>query len=192
MLGLIVSIYEDLLRAFKDAEEYGCECIQIPASPWTIPNATEEEAAIKFRETWNGSRVKVIVAHVYSGINLASRNDELRQKYISVLTDEINRCDKFGISLVVLHPGHNPFRREGMNLLIEGLNQVLSSLHASKIQILLETMPGGKGCLVLDLKRCCISLRKFTKPNIWEYVLTPATYLQPGTILEDMTGMKKF
>lgn len=147
MLGLIVSIYEDLLRAFKDAEEYGCECIQIPASPWTIPNATEEEAAIKFRETWNGSRVKVIVAHVYSGINLASRNDELRQKYISVLTDEINRCDKFGISLVVLHPGHNPSRREGMNLLIEGLNQVLSSLHASKIQILLETMPGGKGVL---------------------------------------------
>jgi len=144
MLGSNVPTIGGLPVGFKYAEEWGCDSIQIYVTlsrRWTVPDLTENEVC-QFRTAWQRSTVKIVVAHVPFLVNLASTSGDIRRKSISRLIIESERASKFGVSYLVLHPGSNPNRQKGLNLIVEGLDIVLNSTNDSRVKILLETVAG--------------------------------------------------
>lgn len=144
MLGSNVPTIGGLPNGFKYANEWGCDSIQIYVSPsrtWNIPDLTDKEIK-DFKSAWNNSRVKIVVGHIPYLVNLASPNNELRKKSVHRLITEIERAEKFGVSYLVLHPGTNPNKREGIKLIAAGLNEVLYYFNTLKTKILLETVAG--------------------------------------------------
>ena len=89
----------------------------------------------------NNIDINNVVVHAPYIINLAnSKNHEFN---VNFLKQEINRVNKLGIHLLVLHPGsHVGFGiDEGINNIIKALNEVMDN---SLVTICLETM-AGKG-----------------------------------------------
>jgi len=144
MLGSNVPTLGGLPVGFKYADEWGCESIQVYATQsrrWDVANLSNKEM-VNFKSAWNNSGVKVVVAHIPYLVNLASSKPELRRKSVSRLTTEIDRAKKLGIPYLVLHPGSNSNKREGIELIIEGLNSVLSLIDNQGPKVLMETVAG--------------------------------------------------
>ena len=94
----------------------------------------------------NGIDIKNLVVHAPYIINLGNLKDENTFSLAkSVLKDELYRTNYIGVKYLVLHPGaHLNFGvEEGLNRIVEGLNEVLENDN-SDVTILLETM-SGKG-----------------------------------------------
>jgi deoxyribonuclease-4 len=103
------------------------------------------EEAKKLMEE-NGIDIKNLVVHAPYIINLGNLKDENTFSLAkSVLKDELYRTNYIGVKYLVLHPGaHLNFGvEEGLNRIVEGLNEVLENDN-SDVTILLETM-SGKG-----------------------------------------------
>lgn len=144
MIGSNVPTTGGLPQAFKYADEWGCQCIQIYVAPsrrWDIADLTSEEV-ITFKAAWAGSTVQSVVGHIPFLVNLASPNGDLRDKSISRVINEINRAGKLGVCSLVLHPGSNPDRKRGLDLVARGLASVLRSTNGTAVSILLETVAG--------------------------------------------------
>jgi len=150
MLGSNVPTIGGFHTGFKWGDEWGCQCIQIYLTlsrRWDVPNLSQQEIT-RFKTAWQESLVKKVVAHVPYLVNLASPNNELRDKSVKRLGIEISRATKFGVSLLVLHPGSYGVstREEGIKRIIEALNRLLEETESS-IKILLETM-AGQGTMI--------------------------------------------
>ncbi len=86
-----------------------------------------------------------VIVHAPYIINLSNNNDERMRKFsIDFFSEEIRRCEKLGITKLVIHPGsHVGIGEEiGLNNTIDGINSVLNE--NSKVNICIETM-SGKG-----------------------------------------------
>ncbi len=93
----------------------------------------------------NGIDFKNVVVHAPYIINLANTTkEETFEIAVSFLKDEINRCDKIGVSHMILHPGSHvgAGMEAGIARIIVGLNMVLTE--EQNVKIALETM-SGKG-----------------------------------------------
>ena len=79
-------------------------------------------------------------------INLASYKDDTYQLAVSFLQEEIRRTHAIGVRNIVLHPGAYTDKdaEYGINRIAEGLNEVLSGVEETDVNIALETM-AGKG-----------------------------------------------
>ena len=105
-----------------------------------------------------------IIVHAPYIINLANPEEEKHNFAINFLKQEVSRCEKLGIKNMVLHPGsHVGFGIDkGIELIIDGLNQVLES--DNSVCILLETM-AGKGSEVgsnfTEIKRIIDGIKKY-------------------------------
>ena len=91
----------------------------------------------------NNIDINNVIVHAPYIINLANRKN--LSFGISFLKAELERCSKLGINYLVLHPGSHVGSgvEEGINTIIDGLNEVLKTYHGNTT-ILLETM-AGKG-----------------------------------------------
>ncbi len=93
----------------------------------------------------NGIDYKNVIVHAPYIINLANTvKEETFEIAVRFLKEEIERCEKLGVSQIVLHPGSHvgAGSEAGVNKIIEGLNLVLRQ--DQKVKIALETM-SGKG-----------------------------------------------
>ncbi len=93
----------------------------------------------------NNIDINDVIVHAPYIINLAniSNNDF----GVSFLKEEINRCEKLGITKLVLHPGsHVKLGEEvGIKNIIDALNKVITE--DSKVSVCIETMAGkGSEC----------------------------------------------
>lgn len=109
-----------------------------------VINDAKTHEAYKLMEE-HGINLSDVVVHAPYIINLA--NNEKPDSYrfaIDFLKQEISRCEKLGISKLVLHPGSsvNLPREVGIENIINALNVVIKP--EQKVKILLETM-AGKG-----------------------------------------------
>lgn len=107
---------------------------------WKLPPLPDD--AIKaFRARRKESGVDVIVAHASYLLNLAGEK-EIRDKSIKALGDELERCGKLDIEYLVLHPGSNPDLDLGIERIVDGLDQVMTSVKKKKTVLLVEGMAG--------------------------------------------------
>lgn len=145
MLGSNVPTIGGFHTGFKWGDEWRCECIQIYITlsrRWNVPNLSQDEIA-KFKTAWQESSVKQVVAHVPYLVNLASPIQDLWAKSVNRLLTELSRATKFGVPLLVLHPGSHGVssRQKGIKKIIEALNNIFREIDVP-VKILLETMAG--------------------------------------------------
>lgn len=167
MLGSNVPTIGGIPRGFKYADEWGCKSIQIyitQSRRWDVPNLTNKEI-FDFKSAWKNSRVKIVVAHIPYLVNLASSNPELRRKSISRLITEMERAEKLNVPYLVLHPGSNPNKKEGIELIISGLNTVSNSVNNPNAKILLETVAGQGNMIGSLFEELSHILNKVEKPE---------------------------
>src|SRR5207248_2383221 len=71
---------------------------------WQAPPLSAEQTAA-FRAALSQTGLVNPVAHTSYLINLASPDDILRRKSLEALVEEVERCQRLGITELVVHPG---------------------------------------------------------------------------------------
>ncbi|MDA2934854.1 deoxyribonuclease IV, partial [Acidobacteria bacterium AH-259-D05] len=131
--------------ALERAQQAGCRVLQIFVknnNRWQGKPLSEEEVE-SFRESRAQSRIGEVVAHDCYLINLASPRDELWQRSIEALMNELERCQRLGLSFLITHPGAHmgTGERQGIARIAHAIDQI----HESgdwKVPIALETTAG--------------------------------------------------
>ena len=115
-----------LAKTLKSARELGCETVQIFVSNpqgWADPVPRRDADVLV-----EGTRelgVSPVVAHAKYLINLASKNEELRDRSVRALAHELVAAGTLGVDLVVVHAGSHGGDGEevGMDRLVDGLGR---------------------------------------------------------------------
>ena len=143
LLGSHLSIAGGVDRALLRAAEFGFRTMAMFVRgnvQWRAAALTPEMAA-RFRRTRRRLGIRYVVAHGMYLSNLAGRW-AVRRKSIAVLGDELDRCRRLGIEMLVIHPGSRADTAAGLRLIATGLDAVLRA-SARGPKVLLETTAGS-------------------------------------------------
>lgn len=146
MLGVHCSVSGGLENAFEEAKTLDTDVMQIftrNQRQWVAKPVSPEEQTT-FSKAWKSSKIKVTFSHCSYLINLAAESDETREKSITALSQEVERCTQLGLSYCVLHPGAAGSQSEDVAIakIADGLTQVLNQSKNSRVMILLENTAG--------------------------------------------------
>lgn len=140
---------EQFLGSVKESLSYGSTTFMFytGAPQNTFRSNINEELTNEGKKILDNENIKMenVVVHAPYIINLANRKDESKYNFsIDFLINEVKRCEKIGVTKLVLHPGSHVGEgaQTGLNNIIMGLDKVLES--DENVDILLETM-AGKG-----------------------------------------------
>src|SRR5215208_3273245 len=116
-----------LAKTLKSARELGCETVQIFVSNpqgWADPVPRRDADVLV-----EGARelgVSPVVAHAKYLINLASKDEELRDRSVRAFAHELVAAGTLGVDLVVVHAGsHGGDEEKGMDRLADGLGRAI-------------------------------------------------------------------
>ncbi|MBT2693492.1 deoxyribonuclease IV [Bacillus sp. ISL-55] len=139
-----------LLSASEEAVSYGANTFMIyTGAPQNTRRKKIEDLNIEAgRLHMEQNGISEIVVHAPYIINIGNtQNPDTFDLGVRFLRSEIDRTEAIGSRQIVLHPGAHvgAGTEKGIEKIIEGLNEVLSS--EDKVQIALETMAGkGSEC----------------------------------------------
>jgi deoxyribonuclease-4 len=141
-----MSVAGGLPRAVERAIVHRCEALQIfakNANQWRGRPIPRQEVR-EFRARIKASGIGPVVSHASYLINLATTNAALRRQSFEAMGDEIDRAEALGLMGVVLHPGCYTAGNEadGLQLIAEGLLQLLHARRRGNTMILLEHTAG--------------------------------------------------
>lgn len=149
--GVHASIAGGLHNALIEAQQLGCECVQIFVKnqrQWQGPPLTAEQIAL-----WQAKRQEVpcspIFAHGSYLVNLAATDRTIRRRSIKAFVDELQRCDALGVDALITHPGSHGGDGEpkGIARVITSLKEILKLTEGNPATILLEVTAGQGNCL---------------------------------------------
>ena len=107
LLGCHLSIGKGFPAAIDEAERLGINALQFfthNASQWRMKPITTERATA-FVERRSTSAIHYVVAHTMYLLNLATPDDELHEKSIDALAQELIRAAQLQLDAVVTHVG---------------------------------------------------------------------------------------
>ncbi|MGC8540596.1 MAG: deoxyribonuclease IV [Phycisphaerae bacterium] len=142
MYGSHLSVAGGLYKAVVEAQDLGLQTVQIftrNQQQWASP-PLRLEVIEQFREEVKKAKFREIVAHDSYLTNLASGNEELRQKSIHSFALELQRCHTLGIQYLVTHSGAHGGAGEA-----EGIARIATSLHE-----VLKRDPHGSTIICLE------------------------------------------
>jgi deoxyribonuclease IV len=150
-LGAHISVAGGLHQAFARGTAAGCNTIQIFSKnerQWRAKPLTDLDIE-QFTSEAGRSAIKPVMAHASYLINLASPADELWERSIEALAEELERCRSLGIPYLVLHPGaHTGSGTEaGLQRVAEALDRLFGAGVGGDVTLLLETTAGQGTCL---------------------------------------------
>lgn len=143
LLGAHESTQDGLFRAVERAKKDNCECIQIfTKSPqmWRCSPLKEKDIE-KFKSTVKKLNIKPNVSHASYLINLAKDDEGKRKFAVKNLIIELKRAEQLGLYGVVVHPGSNKDKKQGINNIIKSINEALSK--TEKINLFIENIAGS-------------------------------------------------
>lgn len=145
-LGAHMSIAGGLDKAIDHALAVESDAVQVFTKnqrQWNAKPIADEDAE-RFRSRMKESGLKGVVAHNSYLINLASQKDDLWEKSIAAMRDELERCELLEIPFLVAHPGsHTGSGREvGLDRIVTALDRIHLDLPGIKARTLLETTAG--------------------------------------------------
>jgi len=148
-IGSHVSFSETgLLNAANEAVSYGSGTFMIytGAPQNTRRKPIEEQYIPEGKQVMALHGIDEIVVHAPYIINLGSYKPDTFELAVRFLQEEIHRTNYIGVRNIVLHPGAFTEKdaEYGIARIAEGLNEVLSGVKKTKVNIALETM-AGKG-----------------------------------------------
>jgi deoxyribonuclease-4 len=141
-----MSVAGGLPRAVERAVAHRCAALQIfakNASQWRGRTLPPEEVR-EFRTRIRAAAIGPVVSHASYLINLATTNPGLRLQSLEAMGDELDRAEALGLLGVVLHPGCYTLgsASEGLDLIADGLLELLRARRRGKTMILLEQTAG--------------------------------------------------
>lgn len=144
--GAHLSVAGGLHLAFDEAQQVGCDCLQVFVKnqrQWVAKPLTDEQARL-FKDARKKSGVSPVVAHASYLLNLASPEKANRDKSRDALIDELQRCEALGIEGIVIHPGAH--MGSGIDAGIAAIAESLDEVHAATAgfacRVLLESTAG--------------------------------------------------
>lgn len=145
LIGAHVSTAGGLHKAFERANEIGCQSLQIfvkSPNQWRGKVLTEPDVE-QFKES-RAQNGEPVVAHAAYLINLASSKEDILEKSLAGLTDELTRAFRLGLGGLVLHPGgHLGAGVEvGLDTVARSLDAVLAQPETGDARVLLENTAG--------------------------------------------------
>jgi len=145
LLGGHMSIAGGFHKAIEAGESIGCTAIQMftrSNRQWKAKKITDD-AIEKFKEARKNSCIDSVVAHLPYLVNIGSPVEKTRHASLSIVKDELKRCDALGIKYIVLHPGSHLGEGEQVCLdrIVKGIDSLLSA-DKGKAMIVLENMAG--------------------------------------------------
>jgi deoxyribonuclease-4 len=146
-LGGHVSIAGGLEKAIERGTEITADCIQIFVAPprQLRPANHSDEAVAKYQQAREAAGIAPVLIHAQYLINLAGRDDGLRQASTNAIISQLGWAARLGAMGVVFHVGStvgDPYD-VGMDRATTCLGTILSEA-AGSVPILLETTAGEK------------------------------------------------
>lgn len=144
--GAHVSIAGGVSKSFARGAQVGCEAMQIFCKnerQWNAkPYSPEEIAAFKAEQGRTG--ISPVIVHSAYLINLAAPDDELWERSMHALADELERCAQLDIPYLVKHPGSHTGSGEeaGLHREAAALNRLFDAGAGGDVMLLLETTAG--------------------------------------------------
>jgi deoxyribonuclease-4 len=125
--------------------EIGCNTVQVfTKSPqqWGAKPLTDDVIA-DFKAASRETSITELIAHDSYLINLAATEEELRERSLKALINEMNRCESLGIKALVSHMGAHKGSGEekGLEWLAEGAKKALEQTSDAVI-LAMETTAG--------------------------------------------------
>ncbi|MFA6431359.1 MAG: deoxyribonuclease IV [Candidatus Margulisiibacteriota bacterium] len=145
LLGSHMSVAGGVDKAIERGLSINCTAIQIFVknnNQW-FGKPFQEDEIQRFIMAQKQSNLFVF-AHAGYLINLASSGTENHTKSMQSMREELERCEKLGISFVVLHPGSHLGQgvEIGIKNVVNNINQLIAETKGYKVMILLETTAG--------------------------------------------------
>ena len=146
LLGAHMSIAGGIPKSLDRAVDVGCNVLQIFVknnNQWRGRPLHDPEVH-EFRQRRAESPILQVVAHDSYLINLASPKEELWERSIAAFLDEMDRCERLGLSHLVTHPGAHVGSGEacGIGRIAEALERILERTASYGVKIALETTAG--------------------------------------------------
>jgi deoxyribonuclease IV len=146
LFGSHLSIAGGYYKAVEKAASLGMATLQLFTknnNQWYGKPLVEEDRT-RFQSKLEELRISHPVAHDSYLINLGSPDEQLWQKSIDALYDELVRCDFLGIAHLVAHPGAftTSSEEQGIARIAKGLDEIHHRGKKLKAQVLLETTAG--------------------------------------------------
>ena len=133
-----------------------CRALQIFVknnNRWTGPPITAAQATA-FSRNLDAAGISIdhVFAHTCYLINLASPKEELAEKSLDALVDELERCGQLGVPGLVMHPGSHvgTGAEEGMERIARLCKEAIARTPEVATRILLETTAGTGSNLGAD------------------------------------------
>lgn len=145
LLGAHESVSGGLHLAFARIGQVGGEVLQIftrNQRQWQPAELQGAEIDL-FRAAHEESGAMAVASHASYLVNLATAQKELREKSITNLVLELQRCAALGVPYVVLHPGsHGGDGVEaGLERFVANLDRAIATSN-TPVQVLVETTAG--------------------------------------------------
>ncbi|MFX1518952.1 MAG: deoxyribonuclease IV [Promethearchaeota archaeon] len=167
-VGFHVSIAGGIDKAVDRALKIGCTTFQIfthnPRS-WTFKNL-DTDASQAFIKKRQDAKIAPVFAHMSYLPNLSSPEEEIYQKSVHILIEELKRCNALSVPFLVTHCGSHRGKgfERGLKKICDALEEAYKQSQ-SKTRILLENTGGSKmsmGNSFEDLGRVIESLGNST------------------------------
>lgn len=131
------------LTAAAAFEMTACQIFTKNANQWKA-KPLDPAAVERFAEARAATGIWHLVAHDSYLINLASPDDELREKSRLAFRDELDRCDALGVPYLVTHPGAamTGSVTDGLARVAAAINAIHDERPDGQTTILLETTAG--------------------------------------------------
>lgn len=193
-LGVHTSIAGGVHLAIERAKELGCNTIQIFShNPrmWEV-RQIPEEAVLSFRETRKLYDITPVFIHTSYLINLAAVNNEVREKSIKLLNQELDIADTLNADFVVLHTGSasqdtgDVGRKRAIVAVKEALNR-----KAWAARLLLENTAGEKGDISSGIKDLAEIINSAGSPLIAGVCIDTCHAFQAGYDLSVPEGISR-
>jgi deoxyribonuclease-4 len=146
LLGAHMSIAGGVEQSLARGQEVGCDTIQIfvkPPSRWAAKPLADANV-VAFHEAVAETGIWPVFAHALYLVNLATPDDDLWNKSLAALADDLERCEDLGLPGLVLHPGSHRGSGEdaGIARIVAALDELHLRLPGYQAQVWLETTAG--------------------------------------------------
>lgn len=207
-LGAHMSIAGGLDKAIDHALAVESDAVQIFTKnqrQWNAKPIADEDAQA-FRTRFAESGLKSVVAHNSYLINMASPKDELWEKSIAGMRDELERCEQIGVPYLVAHPGSHvgSGRETGLDRIVEALDRLHVDLPGFTVRTLLETTAGQGTNLGSDFEDLAYVIERVATPErlgvcfdtchvfVAGYdIRTPETYAETMATFDEIIGLQQ-
>lgn len=145
-LGAHMSISGGYYKAVDAAAQLGmstCQLFTKNNNQWAGKPITPEDVRL-FRDALERTGITLPCAHNSYLINLASPKDELWERSVVAMIEEVRRAEALGLVGIVIHPGSfvDSSEAEGLQRIIAALDRILTETDGVKTEIWLECTAG--------------------------------------------------